>query len=94
MGSREREWGLLVALGMPPLPKDQTYQLWLVSGAQSFDGGAFIMDDAGYGQLSLRMAESLRTFDRVRVTVEPLGGSLQPTTDPILLGSLFTTRTN
>ncbi len=94
MGSHEREWGLLVAIGMPPLPKDQVYQLWLVSGVQSFGGGTFTVDDAGYGQLSLRMAEPLRTFDRVRVTAEPLGGSLQPTSDPILLGSLFATRTN
>ncbi len=93
MGSPEREWGLLVAVGMPPLPKDQVYQLWLVNGKQYFDGGTFTVDDTGYGQMSLRLTDPLRTFERARVTAEPLGGSSRPTGEPLLLGSVIS-RTN
>ena len=88
IGNPEREWGMLVAMSMPDLQPGQVYQLWLVSGDQRFDAGTFVVDDTGYGQLSVRLEEALLAFDALGVTVEPEGGSGEPSGEPVLLGSL------
>ncbi len=89
LGSRDRDWGLLVALSMPPLEKGEVYQLWLMYGGQSFDGGTFTVDETGYGQLSLRLSEPLGAYQWARITVEPVGGSPKPTNSPLLFGSVM-----
>lgn len=89
LGSPEREWGLLVTLAMPRLEEGKVYQLWLMSGPQFDDGGVFTVDQTGYGQLSVRLSEPLRAFDRVWVTVEPLGGSPRPAGSLVLHGNLM-----
>jgi len=68
---------------MPELPEDQTMQLWLIddSGAQS----AGLMTGTQTELLTdVAMADDM-TFG---ITVEPAGGSDEPTSEPVLLADL------
>jgi anti-sigma-K factor RskA len=61
--------------GMASLPSSRVYQVWVMSpsGARS----------AGLMQGSSLLASSVRPGDRIGITVEPAGGTTQPTTTPV-----------
>jgi anti-sigma-K factor RskA len=77
---------LLCVWGMQPLPEDQTYQVWLISGEERVSGGTFRVTDDGYGVMFVRPPDSPRAYDGLGITVEPAGGSPGPTS-PRLLGA-------
>ena len=77
---------LLCVWGMEPLPQEQAYQVWLLSGDERVSGGTFRVTDEGYGILFLRPPDPLHTYDGMGITVEPAGGSPGPTS-PRLLGA-------
>ena len=68
---------------LPPLPSGRAYQLWIVRpGAITSAGlGPAGADAAGRWT---RFLDGVRPGDTVAVSVEPLGGSPQPTTTPIV----------
>lgn len=73
-----------MARGMPQLPDDRSYQLWLIgpSGMQSVGVLARGADPAPVvGELST-------AHTGLGVTVEPRGGSAQPTGDPVMIMGL------
>ena len=74
----------LVASGLPPLPKDKTYQLWLLNGEARTNGGTFVVDQRGAGTLVVRAPARLDTYTGCGITVEPYGGSPQPTGPRVL----------
>jgi anti-sigma-K factor RskA len=61
--------------GMASLPSSRVYQVWVMSpsGARS----------AGLMHGSSLLASSVRPGDRIGITVEPAGGTTQPTTTPV-----------
>jgi anti-sigma-K factor RskA len=72
----------VVAAGLPELGDDQTYELWYIDDASAAPAGTFDM----------RGGETWRILDgsftpgvAVGVTVEPAGGSPQPTSEPIVV---------
>ncbi|HYN65946.1 MAG TPA: anti-sigma factor, partial [Ornithinibacter sp.] len=69
--------------GLPPAPDGKTYQLWYVGpdGAAT-SAGLLGVDAEGSGQAL--MAGSATPEDTVAMTVEPAGGSAQPTTEPVV----------
>ncbi len=73
--------------GLPPAPDGKTYQLWYVGpdGAAS-SAGLFGVDAEGSGQALL--AGDASSAAKVAMTLEPTGGSTQPTTDPVVVLSL------
>ncbi len=73
--------------GLPPAPEGQTYQVWYLGpdGAAS-SAGLFGVDADGSGQALLTGDAS--SAAKVAMTVEPTGGSVQPTTDPLVVLSL------
>lgn len=73
--------------GLPPAPEGQTYQLWYLGpdGAAS-SAGLLGVDAEGSGQALLTGDAS--SAAKVAMTVEPTGGSAQPTTDPLVVLSL------
>ena len=75
---------LLCVWGVQPLPEDQTYQVWLISGQERVSGGTFRVTDDGYGILFLRPPDPLQQYDGLGITVEPAGGSPGPTTPRVL----------
>ena len=67
---------------LPALGDDQDYQLWYIGSAGPVSAGTFDSDGSG---TAWRVLEgTMSAGDTVGVTVEPAGGSEQPTTDPIV----------
>ena len=71
---------VFAAAGLPPLPAAKGYELWLIGPSGSRPQG---MLPAGVARPV--MVAGLAGGDQVGVTVEPRGGSAQPTTRPVLL---------
>jgi anti-sigma-K factor RskA len=84
--SRDGKRGALVVDGLMDLSDDQEYQLWLIRDGQRTDGGTFSVNETGYGILWVRSDEPLDSFPEFDVTIEPEGGSPQPTGDKVLGG--------
>ncbi len=78
---------ILVVEGMPQLPAERQYQLWLIQDDKRTSGGVFSVKQNGYGVLQVQHARPLRLYDSFGVTVEPAGGSPQPTGQKVLSGS-------
>ena len=68
------------ASGMASLPSNRVYQVWVMSssGARS----------AGLMHGSSLLASAVRPGDRIGITVEPAGGTAQPTTKPVVTMTL------
>lgn len=67
---------------LPSLPGDKTYQLWYIGEGGAIPAGTFATSASA---TSWRVLDGqMSAGDTVGVTVEPMGGSEQPTTDPIL----------
>ncbi len=70
--------------GLDPAPAGKTYQLWYIgAGGTITSAGLFSVDADGSGQALL--AGQATPTDKVAVSVEPTGGSEQPTTDPLVV---------
>jgi anti-sigma-K factor RskA len=67
--------------GLAPLPSGKVYQLWLINKVVRSEG---LLPAASSGRTAPVLAAGLQAGDHVGVTVEPAGGSKQPTTNPIL----------
>ena len=73
--------GVVVA-GLPDLDSDQTYELWYIDDSGAASAGTFDVS----GDETWRVLEgSFTPGVAVGVTVEPAGGSPQPTTEPIVV---------
>jgi len=72
--------------GVSAAPKDKTYELWYIGSPES--GGtitaAGLMDDVDGGVRSAVLRGTMGTGDMIGITVEPAGGSKQPTTKPVV----------
>lgn len=86
----DNDGALFVAEGLPDLPSDRVYQLWLMKG-DCEPGGSGACEIVGFntftasdGLTVIRVEESLEGYSRAAVTVEPEGGSSQPTSDPVI----------
>lgn len=75
------------ARDLPQLPEGQIYQVWLVTPAGTISAGTFAVNPAGRGWRPLRPSEPLVSVERVFVTMEPTGGSPQPTGPEQLSGA-------
>ncbi len=88
MFSQYRTFAILLALNLPPLPGDQAYQVWLIRGDKMNSAGLFTVDSTGYGQAVIIPVAPFAEFDAVGITIEPAGGSSDPTGENILEGDL------
>lgn len=80
--SAERKLSALLVDDLPALPSDKDYQLWYIGGKGPVSAGTF--DSSGTGTVWRVLDGSMTFGDLIGVTVEPKGGSTQPTTDPIV----------
>ncbi|MCU0522460.1 MAG: anti-sigma factor [Anaerolineae bacterium] len=86
--SDDGEYGTLVVDGLPSLPADRQYQLWLIRDGQRTNGGVFSVSLEGYGALVVASPDPLSSYPGFGVTIEPAGGSPSPTGDQVLAGTL------
>ncbi len=76
--------GSLVLAGARPAPPGKVYQAWFIRAGQPVSAGVF--NDDGVAVVPLQ--GSAAGAQMVAVTVEPPGGSLQPTSQPIAAGTI------
>ncbi|MBC6448830.1 anti-sigma factor [Actinokineospora xionganensis] len=84
--SRKRGEVMLLADKMPAAPQGKTYQVWLI-GEDKRSIGLMAPDN---GRAALMAASAIQDAVAIGVTVEPAGGSDQPTTDPVMAMTLPT----
>jgi anti-sigma-K factor RskA len=72
----------VVTTGLPALPAGKVYQLWLIGKPKIVSAG--LLPPAKNGQTPAVLATGVLKGDALGLTVEPAGGSAQPTTTPIL----------
>lgn len=74
---------VLVAVDLGEAPPGRVYQLWLMKDGVPTAAETF---DVENGVVIVESAHDLDGFDGAAVTVEPEGGSEQPTTQPVISG--------
>jgi len=72
---------LMVIAGLDAAPSERDYQLWLMRDGEPVSAGVF---DVSEGVVTLSTELELDGYDGAAITVEPQGGSDQPTTEPIV----------
>ena len=87
--SADGQDGVLVVDELPSLDAQHEYQVWLERNGDHTSSGVFGVDDHGYRGMRIDAPQTLLDYSSVRVTVEPAGGSENPTGDTVLDGSLF-----
>ncbi len=85
MSLRERAL-IFTAAGLRTLPSSECYQLWLMETGG--DRPAGMLPGPRQGMTGPVMASGLKSGDRLGLTVEPAGGSPQPTSPMILVLAL------
>jgi anti-sigma-K factor RskA len=87
MMARSADTAVLVADGMEPAPADHIYQLWFIGDDVRSAG---LLGDTQEGRLGPFTATGLGGAGQLGVTIEPDGGSEQPTTEPVMVIDLPT----
>lgn len=82
--SRSEGRALLVASDLPDLPADKVYQAWTIKG-DPVSAGIFSEADSGS---VLELPDAAFDAQSVAVTIEPAGGSDQPTSEPVFTVAL------
>lgn len=83
--SRERNQVLFLGNDVSAPPSDRVYQLWMLRPGDVAEPNATV--DHG-GSVATWLTGSLGNAQGLAVTVEPKGGSAQPTTDPVAVVQL------
>ena len=78
--TKQQVWKIFI-VNLPPPPSDKDYQLWYVTDKERKISAAIFSTDArGRGMLTLELPREAQTgLAATAVTLEPKGGSLQPT---------------
>lgn len=82
MSPRRGEAVVLVD-GMAPAPDDHAYELWMIHDDVRVPAGVFDVDERG--RATRVVTGDMATVTAIGVTVEPAGGSPQPTSDPVMV---------
>lgn len=87
MWSEQENASAVFVHDVPALNPDQSYELWYINDSGEARSAGLLSSDSvdrGWHVLEGQMSDS----ERVGITVEPKGGSEQPTTDPVMLANL------
>lgn len=79
---------ILTLSGLPELERGQVYQVWLIQGETPVPNVTFVGDSTGLA--SVGVVGSAMGSDFLGITIEPTGGSLTPSSQPIMLSDLTT----
>jgi hypothetical protein len=83
----EGDRAVLVVENMPPVPEGKTYQIWVIEDDVPKPSGLF---KPRRDSVAAVVEHPLGGGDVIAVTVEPEGGSPQPTSDPMLAAEVRT----
>lgn len=76
--------GTLIVQDLPPLEAGHQYQLWLVQNGKQTNGGVFSVMQGGYASIWVDSPQPLINYQSFGITIEPAGGSPQPTGAKVL----------
>jgi len=79
---------VFTAAGLPALPGSSSYELWLMGPGGPKSAG--LLPPSRGGMTGPMVISGLAAGDKVGLTVEPAGGSVRPTSPPILMLGLGT----
>lgn len=79
---------MLVVAGLQPLHEGMVYQIWFESSQARIPATTFMVDSHGDAEVLLDAPAALTGYQQVMVTLEPSGGSQEPSSAVVLLGSL------
>jgi len=77
ISSATQDAAIVVANDLPALKDDKVYQVWMIKGSAPSSQGTF--ETSG-----TMVMKDMADADQLAITVEPAGGSKQPTTTPIV----------
>jgi hypothetical protein len=80
-----RDLAVTVA-GLRPLPDGEVYQLWLIGPPRTRSAG--LLPAAVAGRAGPVLATGVARGDKLGMTIEPAGGTSQPTTSPLMVLAL------
>ena len=76
----------VVTADLPPAPAGSVYQLWFVTADARISAGLIEPDQTGHAFAVVRVPSTVTKLAAVAITLEPEGGSSQPTMPIYLLG--------
>jgi anti-sigma-K factor RskA len=79
---------VLIISGLPKLEANKTYQVWLISAGGPVSAGLLTVDENGQGVVVVTSDESISSFQSLGISIEPEGGSPQPTGDIVVLSDI------
>ncbi len=79
---------VLVIVGLAQLEPGRTYQVWLISGGGPQSAGLLTVDANGQAVLLVTSNATISSFNALGISIEPDGGSPQPTGDIVVLSDL------
>lgn len=88
--SRDQHVWLLHAFNLPRLPEGRAYQLWFVTPAARIAAGVLDPDSLGHALLRVSVPPEAAGTELAAITLEPAGGSAQPTGPIVLAGNVAT----
>jgi anti-sigma-K factor RskA len=77
----------VVTADLPPAPEGKVYQLWFVTPDAKISAGLINLDKNGHGFTAVQFPPSVTQLAAAAITLEPEGGSEQPTMPIYALGS-------
>lgn len=81
--SPELQSAVFMVSGMEPAPHAHTYELWLISDEASLPAGLFDVDE--HGSATHLVTGDMASVRALGVTIEPEGGSPQPSMEPLMV---------
>jgi anti-sigma-K factor RskA len=81
-----RRW--VVSADLPPAPAGKVYQLWFVTPDSKVSAGLIEPDDRGHGFAVIKVPQGVDNIAAAAITLEPKGGSEQPTLPIFALGKI------
>ena len=79
---------VLVIAGLGQLEPGKTYQVWLIDGGGPKSAGLLTIDENGQGVLVVTSELTIAEFNALGISIEPDGGSAQPTGEIVVLSEL------
>jgi len=84
----ESQSAVLIISGLPRLEAGKTYQVWLIDGGTPVSAGLLTIDENGQAVFIVSSTTAIGSFKALGISVEPQGGSPQPTGEIVVLSDL------
>ncbi len=86
VSSQSRHAIIISTAGLPALTGGRVYEVWFIAPGRIREAG--LLPRPATGRTAPLLASGLTTADRIALSIEPAGGTRQPTTTPILVMAL------